>query len=65
MPRPLAIVCTSAYYFEHFLAPCLQDTPWDFDLLRVDPRPGIHNLLAEITPDKIIAMYRAAEMRTS
>ncbi len=48
MPRPLAIVCTSAYYFEHFLAPCLQDTAWDFDLLRVDPQPGVAHLLAEI-----------------
>jgi phosphoglycerate dehydrogenase-like enzyme len=48
MPRPLAIVCTSAYYFEHFLAPCLQDATWDFDLLRVEPASGIENLLAEV-----------------
>ena len=48
MPRPTAVVCTSAYYFEHFLSPCLQDTAWDFDLLRVDPQPGIAHLLTEI-----------------
>jgi phosphoglycerate dehydrogenase-like enzyme len=48
MPRPPVIVCTSAYYFEHFLAPCLQDTTWDFDLLRVDPQPGIQHLLSEL-----------------
>ena len=48
MPRPPVIVCTSAYYFEHFLAPCLQDTAWDFDLLRVDPQPGVEYLLSEI-----------------
>ena len=48
MPRPTAVVCTSAYYFEHFLAPCLQDTAWDFDLLHVDPQPGIAHLLTEI-----------------
>ncbi|MGD0005699.1 MAG: hydroxyacid dehydrogenase [Anaerolineaceae bacterium] len=48
MPRPTVIVCTSAYYFEHFLAPCLEDTAWDFDLLRVDPQLGVEHLLSEI-----------------
>ena len=49
MPRPLVIVATSAYYFEHFLGPCLDNnTVWDFDLLRVDPQPGVKHLLTEI-----------------
>jgi phosphoglycerate dehydrogenase-like enzyme len=48
MSRPTVIVCTSAYYFEHFLAPCLREAVWDFDLLRVDPQPGVEHLISEI-----------------
>ena len=48
MTRPIAIACTSTTYFERFLSPCLAGADWDFDLLRVDPQPGVEHLLAEI-----------------